>query len=293
MMTFKTLSFLQIFMILVTFATIILTIVTYDVRADGDWDVYTTHLIASITFGVIGAAAIAMHSGRRALAVPSVVLACTLVPAMMHGIRLTNPYLRGEPLTSVAATKSKPETWTSEWEPLVKEASAMMVGGDGAIKIIVRPWISASLRERPRTPRPIAPLQAPLGTTRLVIQEDIDVSISTTLSGAYLGVLQADRTRIQVVPYGIKLTVPDDRGDVSSIDIANKNWSDGAIHRWQLTGTSTRLTLRLDGATLWEGPQHEPLRPVLVGDPQADGEHGGTMTLEHARVARTLAIPVP
>jgi hypothetical protein len=273
-----------------SFLVLFFTLFTYDFLTDGEWIAYRSHVLASIAFGLIGAAATAMHRGIRSLMTPTVFLASTIVPGAMHGIRMTNPHLRGEPLTVVEATKTRPETWNTNWEALAKESSAIKVGDDGAMRIIVRPWVSASLRARPPAPRPVSRLQIPLGINQAVVVDEIDLSVSASRSGNYLGILQANRMRIQVVPYGIKLAVPDDRGDVGSVDIPNMTWDDGAVHRWQLIGSSRRLTLKLDGATLWEGAQREPFAPVLIGDAQADNEHGGTMTFERARVTQSLAL---
>lgn len=203
---------------------------------------------------------------------------------------MTNPHLRDEPFAVVEASKSNPETWATHWEALAKDPTAMTVDNDGAIRIVVRPWMSASLRARPAASQSISRLQIPLGIDHAVVHDEIDRSVSASRSGNYLGILQANRTRIQAVSYGLKLTVPDSRGDVGSVDIPTTTWDDGAVHRWQLTGTSTRLVLKLDGATLWEGPQYEPLRPVLIGDAQADNEHAGTLTFERARHTRSLAL---
>ncbi|MBU6152009.1 MAG: hypothetical protein KGR25_11200, partial [Chloroflexi bacterium] len=241
-------------------------------------------------FGLIGTAAVAIHSGHHFTMAPLILLACTLVPGVLHGIRMTNPYVRGKPIYVIEASKETSETWDTKWEPLAKDPSALTVGTNGAIQIAVRPWSSASLRARPEAPRSVSRLQLPLGIDRAVVVDEVDLSVSASRTGNYLGILQVNRTRIQVVPYGIKLAVPDDRGDVGSVDIATMTWDDGAVHRWQLTGSSKRLTLKLDGMTLWEGPQREPLEPVLIGDAQADNEHGGTLTFERARVTRSLAL---
>ena len=270
-----------------------LCVATYNALADGDRGAYLTHVFGSAIFGLIGSAALAMHSGLGSLMTPTVVLACTLVPSVLHGIRMIQPQLRGEPLHVIEATKENPETWGTKWESLAKDPSALTVGADGAFRIMVRPWASASLRARPEASRSVPRLQVPLGIDRAVVVEEIDLSVSTSRSGNYLGILQANRTRIQVVSYGINLTVPDDRGDVVSVDIPTLTWDDGAIHRWQLSRSFTRLTLKLDGVTLWDGPHREslePLGPVLIGDSQADNEHGGALTFERARVTRRLAL---
>ena len=277
-------------MLITALITTVLSIATYDTLADGEWSAYRTHVIASVCFGVIGASAAAIHGGLSHLGAPAAVLACVLVPAVTHGIRLTNPYLRGEPLATVEATKARPEAWGTRWEHLAKNPASITVSADGALQVVVCPWASASLRARPEATRSVSRLQLPLGIDRAVVVDEVDLSVSASRSGNYLGILQANRTRIQVVPYGIKLAVPDDRGDVGSVDIATMTWDDGAVHRWQLTGSSRRLTLKLDGMTLWEGPQREPLGPVLIGDAQADNEHGGTLIFERARVTQSLAL---
>ena len=266
------------------------TLATFDPLIDGGWDAYAHHVLGSVFFGLIGTAAVAIHSGHHFTMAPLILLACTLVPGVLHGIRMTNPYVRGKPIYVIEASKETPETWDTNWESLAKDPSAITVGTNGSIQITVRPWASASLRARPEAPQSVSRLQLPLGINRAVVVDEIHLSVSARRSGNYLGILQANRTRIQVVSYGIKLAVPDDQGDVVSVDIPTMAWDDGAIHQWQLIGSSRQLTLKLDGATLWEGPQREPLTQVQIGDAQSDNEHGGTLTFERARIRRSLAI---
>ena len=267
--------------------------VTYNTLADGEWDAYRTHVIASVCFGLLGSAAILMQTDLRSLAVPTALLVCTLVPGVMHAIRLTNPLLNGKPLAELRATQSHPATWHEQWEFLAPDTASISVTTDGALNMVVRPWKSASIRTKLVPPVTVHPLQMPLGLKRAVLQEEIDITVSTNLTGNYLGVVQSNRTRIQIVSYGIKLTVPDDRGDVGSIDIPVKAWADGALHRWQLIGSSTLMTLKLDGSILWEGPQREQLEPVLIGDAQSDSEHGGSLEVVGARFTRHLAVGSP
>ena len=269
------------------------TSVTYDTLADGDWGTYQTHVLASVCFGLLGSAAILMQSDLRSLAIPTALLACTLVPGVMHAIRLTNPFLNGRPISETGATKSNPAMWNEAWEFLAADTASISIATDGALKMAIRPWKSASIRPKLITPVAVHALQVPLGLKRAVLREEVDVTASTNLTGNYLGVVQSNRTRIQIVPYGIKLTVPDDRGDVGSIDIPVKAWADDGPHRWQLIGSSTLLTLKLDGLTLWQGPQRERLEPVLIGDAQSDSEHGGYLEVVSARFTRRLAVGPP
>ncbi len=37
-------------------------IITYDILIDGDWDAYRSQIIASVCFGLIGSAAIMLHT---------------------------------------------------------------------------------------------------------------------------------------------------------------------------------------------------------------------------------------
>ena len=268
-------------------------LVTYNILADGDWDAYRTHVIASVCFGLLGSAAIMMQTDLRSLAIPTALLVCTLIPGVPHTIRLTNPFLNGKPLAEIGATKANPAMWHEEWEFLAPGEGSISVATDGALRMAIHPWRSASIRTKLVPPAAVHPLQMPLGLKRAVLQEEIDITVSTNLTGNYLGVVQSNRARIQIVPYGIKLTIPDDRGDVGSIDLPVKAWADGALHRWQLTGSSTLLTLKLDGLILWEGPQREQLEPVLIGDAQSDSEHGGSLVIESARFTRRLAIGSP
>ncbi len=265
-------------------------IITYDILIDGDWDAYRSQIIASVCFGLIGSAAIMLHTDLKSLVIPTVLLACTLVPSVTHAIRLTNPFLNKKPFAEIRATKSNPATWHEQWEFLAPDERSISVAPNGALHIVILPWKSASIRAKPVPPVTVHPLRMPLGVYRAGVQEEVDVTVSTARTGNYLGVIQANRTRVQVVSYGIKLTVPDERGDVGSVDIPVKTWADGEPHRWQLIATSFRLALKLDEQILWEGPQREPLSPVLIGDAQSDSEHGGTMTFEHARFTRRLAL---
>ena len=267
--------------------------VTYDTLADGDFDAYKTHVIASICFGLLGSAAITVHADLRSLAIPTALLVCTLAPGVMHAIRLTNPFLNGRPISETRATKSNPAMWNEAWDFLAPDAASISIGADGALKMAVRPWKSASIRTKLVTPKRAHPLQMLLGLQRAVVDEEVDVTVSTHLTGNYLGVIQSNRTRMQIVPYGIKLTVPDNRGDVGSIDIPAKAWADGALHRWQLIGSSSLLTLKLDGSVLWEGPLREQFEPVLIGDAQSDSEHGGYLEVVSARFTRRLAVGSP
>ena len=268
-------------------------LVTYDTLADGDYNAYQTHVIASICFGLLGSAAIAVHADFRNLAIPSALLFCTLAPGVMHAIRLTNPFLNGRPISENGATKSNPAMWNEAWDFLAPDATSISIAADGALEMAIRPWKSASIRAKAAAPISVHPLQVPLGLKQAILREEVDVTASTNLTGNYLGVIQSNRTRVQIVSYGIKLTVPDNRGDVGSIDIPAKAWADGALHRWQLIGSSSLLTLKLDGSVLWEGPQREQLEPVLIGDAQSDGEHGGSLEVVGARFTRRLAVGSP
>jgi len=234
-----------------------------------------------------------MQSDLRSLAIPTALLFCTLVPGVMHAIRLTNPFLNGRPISEIGATKSNPAMWNEAWEFLAPDTASISIAADGALKMAIRPWKSASIRTKLAPPMTVHPLQIPLGLKRAVVHEEIDVTASTHLTGNYLGVVQSNRTRIQIVSYGIKLTVPDNRGDVGSIDIPVTAWADGALHRWQLIGSSSLLTLKLDGSILWQGPQQEQLEPVLIGDAQSDSEHGGSLEVVGARFTRRLSVGLP
>ena len=269
------------------------TSVTYDTLADGDWASYQTHVLASVCFGLLGSAALMVHAGLRSLTTPFPLLVCALVSGVMHGVRLTNPFLNGRPISEIGATKSMPATWTENWEFLAPDPASISIAADGSLKMAIRPWKSASIRTKPVPSMTVHPLQVPLGLKRAVLREEVDVTASTNLSGNYLGVLQSNRARVQVVSYGIKLTIPDNQSDVGSIDIPVKAWADGNLHRWQLTGSSTILTLKLDGLILWEGPQRERLEPVLIGDAQSDSEHGGYLEVVSARFTRRLAVGPP
>ena len=266
---------------------------TYDIFVDGDLGPYLTHVIASICFGLLGSAAIIVHAGLRSLSTPSALLVCTLVPGVLHGARLTNPHLNGRPIAEIGATKSNPATWHEQWDFLAPNAESIDVDANGTLIMAIRPWKSASIRPKILPAVALNALQMPISLKRALVLENIDVTASTDLTGNYLGVFQSNRTRVQVVPYGIKLTIPDEQRDVGSIDIPVKAWADGELHRWQLTGSSTILTLKLDGLILWEGPQRETLEPVLIGDAQSDSEHGGYLKLVSARFTRWLAIGSP
>ena len=172
------------------------TSVTYDTLADGDWGTYQTHVLASLCFGLLGSAAILMQSDLRSLAIPTALLFCTLVPGVMHAIRLTNPFLNGRPISEIGATKSNPAMWNEAWEFLAPDTASISIAADGSLKMAIRPWKSASIRTKPVASMTVHPLQVPLGLKRAVLQEEVDVTVSTSLTGNYLGVVQSNRTRI-------------------------------------------------------------------------------------------------
>jgi len=263
---------------------------TYNILADGDWSLYRGHIIASTCFGLLGSTMMMMQTNLRSLMTPTVLLTCTLVPGIMHGLRLSNPYINGKPITEASASKSFPGSWIDKWDFLELDEDSISLGSDGALELTIRPRRSASVRAKRSLPRQIPRWQMPLGLNRGVMEEEIDVTLSTELTDSYLGVIHSNRARIQVVPYGIKLTLPDDRGDVGSVDIPVMAWSDHAPHRWQLFGTGTLLTFKLDGLILWAGQQHEKLEPVLIGDAQSDSEHGGLLNIQSARFVRYLSL---
>lgn len=265
----------------------------YNKLIDGDWREYRAHVIASLFFGLLGSLVIMRDSGFNSISTPSVLLVCTLVPTVMHGLRLTNPYVNGRPLAESLATNLNRETWRQQWDFHAPDLGTISVGPSGSLDMTIHPWASASIRAKNAQSFPIISWQIPLGATRAVINEEVDLTVTAIRTGNYLGILQANRTRIQVVSYGIKVTVPDERGDVVSVDIPIKSWADDGPHRWQLNGKSATLSLKLDGAKIWEGKQREGLEPVFIGDTQSDNEHGGSLSVDAARFTRRLSIGSP
>ena len=257
-------------------------------EVDGTFQEFVILTLGCLAFGIAGSVAITSHVGMRHILVPSMLVGVTLLPVLSHVGRLSNPYLHGTPIETAVGSHLSRGSWTANWEYLAAGDQSTPIQLDNSLLINVTPWKSASIRAIPQGGPPVAVWQLPLRGSLSNEYQSLNLQVTTNRQGMYLGLIQANRLRVQLVPYGIKISHPDERNDISSTDIRNMSWSDGASHKWSLRGSIGTLTLLLDGSELWRDKQREPLLPLLIGDPQADGEHGGVVHVHAALYERGI-----
>lgn len=257
-------------------------------EVDGTFQEFVILTLGCLAFGIAGSVAITSHVGVLHILVPSMLVGVTLLPVLSHVGRLSNPYLHGTPIETAVGSHLSRGSWTANWEYLSAGDQTTPIQLDNSLLINVTPWKSASIRAIPQGGPPVAVWQLPLRGSLSNEYQSLNLQVTTNRQGMYLGLIQANRLRVQLVPYGIKISHPDERNDISSTDIRNMSWSDGAPHKWSLRGSIGTLTLLLDGSELWRDKQREPLLPLLIGDPQADGEHGGVVHVHAALYERGI-----
>lgn len=266
----------------------IASIQSFAPEVDGTFQEFIILTLGCLAFGIAGSVAITSHVGMRHILVPSMLVGVTLLPVLSHVGRLSNPYLHGTPIETAVGSHLSRGSWTANWEYLAAGDQSTPIQLDNSLLINVTPWKSASIRAIPQGGPPVAVWQLPLRGSLSNEYQSLNLQVTTNRQGMYLGLIQANRLRVQLVPYGIKISHPDERNDISSTDIRNMSWSDGASHKWSLRGSIGTLTLLLDGSELWRDKQREPLLPLLIGDPQADGEHGGVVHVHAALYERGI-----
>jgi hypothetical protein len=268
-----------------------LSLATHDPIADGPLLVYARGLAVAIGAAAAVWALLALQFGAPSV-VPLAAAGVVLATAYgLHFWRASNPLIHGAPLIAFASSPAPAEALGRDWDVETSGGGTARAEGS-ALLLTSAPRASAYVRARLSDPKTVpGAWWAPVAAAHLRRLDEVTWRAAIERREAYLGIFQSHQLTLQAVEHGILVSYPDARGDVNSALLHERFPLDGRPHRWRLVAGASTLSLSVDDAPLWTAPRYAYLDEVRLGEPRAEPDHGGVMTLYEAAYVRRLVRP--
>ncbi|HXI16087.1 MAG TPA: hypothetical protein VNM48_06935, partial [Chloroflexota bacterium] len=268
--------------------SVALRALSWDPIADGGRSRY----LKSVAIAGVSAAAVWglvwLQAGARSW-LPTICAALLLVAGdAIHYVRLANPITRGAAIMAVSGSFVDEAAVRQQWDIETGNGGRVRFE-DGAIILESPPGgvahIGAKLGKLPDVG---FNWWLPIGLADRERVEELTWRARITRTGGYYVVAELRSILVQLVPYGIHITYPDERNALRGHEVQHSAGSDGQMHEWRLVRDARDVSLHLDGKTVWSAPQRGELNQLKLGETKTDREHGGTMRIELASYVTSL-----
>ena len=268
--------------------SVVLRALSWDPIADGGRSRY---LKSAAIAGVSAAAVwglVWLQTGARSW-LPTICAALLLVAGdAIHYVRLANPISRGAPIMTVSGNFVDETSVRQQWD--IETGNGGRARFESGALILESPpggvaHIGAKLGKLPDVG---SNWWLPIGLAERERVEELTWRARINRTGGYYVVAELRSILVQLVPYGIHVTYPDERNALRGHEVQHPVGSDGQMHEWRLARDARDVSLRLDGKIVWSAPQRGELNQMKLGETKTDREHGGSMRIELASYVTSL-----
>jgi hypothetical protein len=276
----------------VAFALVnVLGALTFDRWADGEPREYAAAGILAVALGATSWAC-ARLSRRSAGAATSLLawgaaLVVLLPIGIVHSQRVTHEVARTRQ-TTIADTFDRagapePERWLVHREG----AATLETHGDSVVLATPPGSIATLDLLLPGIPSPAgAEFWLPRGLYTDRFDEVLEWTGTARLNGQFSILLETRQLLVQVVPYGLHLTYPNERRQLTQHHVEHPGIAAGEPHAYRLERADGVIRLRVDDMSGWVQPDAGRFGLVRFGQTRAEAMHAGTLALEEVRYTR-------
>lgn len=262
--------------------SVALRLLTWDVVADGGQSRYVKVTLFAAAASLAVWVLVRIQSAPRSW-VPFICAAAVLLAGdAIHYVRLFNPITRGQPLVTVAAPFTSEASMRAAWD-VETGGGGQARFENGAVVLQAPPRGTAFLRARiGAMPDLGSSWWLPIGVGERQRIETLTWRATVNRTAPYFVVLDVPTLLIQVVPYGIHVTYPDERDVMRGHEIQHPVGVGGQAHTWVVERAGSLISLSIDGRRVWSAPPRGALGQMRLGETKVDAEHGGSMRVESA-----------
>lgn len=262
--------------------SVALRLLTWDVVADGGQARYIKVTLFAAVASVLVWLLVRIQTSPRSWVPFGCAAFVLLAGDAIHYARVLNPITRGAPLVQVDSPFTSEAAVRSAWD-VETSGGGQARFESGSVTLQAPPRGTAFLRAK-MGPAPdlAANWWLPLGVGERARVERLAWRATVNRTSPYFVMLDVPSLLIQVVPYGVHVTYPDDRNVMRGHEVQHPVGSDGQPHSWTVVRNGSQVSLSLDGRQVWSAPQRGPLGQMRLGETKVDAEHGGSVRIESA-----------
>ena len=264
---------------------------TYDSWADGDRTEYAAAALLAVALGAFAWACVRLASPGRGVATVVSAWGAALVMLLpvgaVHFQRASHPLARTREHVIADAFESPsgpaPHTWIVQ-----RQGNAAVEARSDSVALVAPPggvaFLDLLLPGVPSAAQ--GEFWLPRGVYTHEYEESLEWRAAATLTGDFAIMLETRQLLVQVVPYGLHITYPNERRQVTQHHIEQPGIAGGAAHTYRLERVGGVIRLRVDDASGWVQPDAGRFGLVRFGQTRAEAQHAGTIVLGDVRYAR-------